>query len=231
MTYKKEVKIMRMRKKKNLDTRLDACNEYIIEVPEEKFEYGKENEKHIIDTKALFGNDNPLRLEIGCGKGQFAMEIAKRHPDINFIAVEINRNVIVQACEKAKRENLQNLRFLILGAEKLGLYIEEESVELIYLNFSCPFPKKRYAKHRLTHESFLEIYKKILKDGGEIHQKTDNMHFFEFSIGEYSKCGYLISDVSLDLHNSEFEGNIMTEYEKRFTDLGQPIYRLQAKKR
>ena len=231
MTYKKEVKTMRMRKKKNLDTRLDACNEYIIEVPEEKFEYGKENEKHIIDTKALFGNDNPLRLEIGCGKGQFAMEIAKRHPEINFIAVEINRNVIVQACEKAKRENLNNLRFLILGAEKLGLYIEEESVELIYLNFSCPFPKKRYAKHRLTHEGFLEIYKKLLKDGGEIHQKTDNMHFFEFSIGEYSKCGYLISDVSLDLHNSEFEGNIMTEYEKRFTDLGQPIYRLQAKKR
>ena len=231
MTFKKEVKIMRMRKKKNLDTRLDACNEYIIEVPEEKFEYGKENEKHIIDTKALFGNDNPLRLEIGCGKGQFAMEIAKRHPEINFIAVEINRNVIVQACEKAKRENLNNLRFLILGAEKLGLYIEEESVELIYLNFSCPFPKKRYAKHRLTHEGFLEIYKKLLKDGGEIHQKTDNMHFFEFSIGEYSKCGYLISDVSLDLHNSEFEGNIMTEYEKRFTDLGQPIYRLQAKKR
>ena len=231
MTYKKEVKTMRMRKKKNLDTRLDACNEYIIEVPEEKFEYGKENEKHIIDTKALFGNDNPLRLEIGCGKGQFAMEIAKRHPEINFIAVEINRNVIVQACEKAKRENLNNLRFLIFGAEKLGLYIEEESVELIYLNFSCPFPKKRYAKHRLTHEGFLEIYKKLLKDGGEIHQKTDNMHFFEFSIGEYSKCGYLIYDFSLDLHNSEFEGNIMTEYEKRFTDLGQPIYRLQAKKR
>lgn len=222
---------MRMRKKKNLDSRLDACNEYIIEVPEEKFEYGKENEKHIIDTKALFGNDNPLRLEIGCGKGQFAMEIAKRHPEINFIAVEINRNVIVQACEKAKRENLNNLRFLILGAEKLGLYIEEESVELIYLNFSCPFPKKRYAKHRLTHESFLKIYKKLLKDGGEIHQKTDNMHFFEFSIGEYSKCNYLISDVSLDLHNSDFEGNIITEYEKRFTDLGQPIYRLQAKKR
>ena len=231
MTFKKEVKIMRMRKKKNLDTRLDASNEYIIEVPEEKFEYGKENEKHIIDTKALFGCDNPLRLEIGCGKGQFAMEIAKRHPEINFIAVEINRNVIVQACEKAKRENLNNLRFLILGAEKLGLYIEEESVELIYHNFSCPFPKKRYAKHRLTHEGFLEIYKKLLKDGGEIHQKTDNMHFFEFSIGEYSKCGYLISDVSLDLHNSDFEGNIMTEYEKRFTDLGQPIYRLQAKKR
>lgn len=222
---------MRMRKKKNLDSRLTQCSEYIIEVPEEKIEYGKTPEKHIINVKELFGNSNPLRLEIGCGKGQFAMEIAKRNPDINFIAVEINKNVVVQACEKAKRENLSNLRFLILGAEKLPLYIEENTVELIYLNFSCPFPKKRYAKHRLTHENFLEIYKKLLKDGGEIHQKTDNMHFFEFSIEEYSKCGYLISNVSLDLHNSDFEGNIMTEYEKRFTDLGQPIYRLEAKKR
>lgn len=222
---------MRMRKKKNLDARLDNCNEYIIEIEEEKIEYGKTAEKHIIDTKALFKNDNPLRLEIGCGKGQFAMEIAKRNPDVNFIAVEINKNVIVQACEKAKREQLDNLRFLILGAEKLPLYLEESTVELIYLNFSCPFPKKRYAKHRLTHESFLEIYKKLLIDSGEIHQKTDNMHFFEFSIGEYSKCNYLISNVSLDLHNSDFEGNIMTEYEKRFTDLGQPIYRLEAKKR
>ena len=219
---------MRMRKKKNLDTRLFNCNDYIIEIEEEQIEYGKEAEKHIIDTKALFGNDNPLRLEIGCGKGQFAMEIAKRHPDINFIAVEINKNVIVQACEKAKRENLSNLRFLILGAEKLDLYIEENSVELIYLNFSCPFPKKRYAKHRLTHENFLNIYKKLLCENGEIHQKTDNMHFFEFSIGEYSKCGYLISDVSLDLHNSGFEGNIKTEYEKLFSSMGKPIYRLEA---
>ena len=220
---------MRMRKKKNLETRLDACNNYIIEIEEEKLEYGVTPQKHIIDTKALFQNDNPLRLEIGCGKGQFAMEIAKRHPDINFIAVEINKNVIVQACEKAKRENLKNLRFLILGAEKLDLYIEENSVELIYLNFSCPFPKKRQAKHRLTHESFLEIYKKVLKDGGEIHQKTDNMHFFEFSLSEFSKIGYVLSNISLDLHNSDFENNIMTEYEKRFTDLGQPIYRLEAR--
>lgn len=219
---------MRMRKKKNLDGRLDACREYIIEIEEEKLVYGQTPQKHLLDVEKIFGNRNPLRLEIGCGKGQFAMEIAKRFPDINFIAVEINKNVIVQACEKAKRENLSNLRFLILGAEKLDLYIDENSVELIYLNFSCPFPKKRQAKHRLTHESFLEIYKKVLKDGGQIHQKTDNMHFFEFSIGEFSKCGFVLSAVSLDLHASGFEGNIVTEYEKRFSDLGQPIYRLEA---
>ena len=222
---------MRMRKKKNLEKRMAECSNFFEIYTEDRNFIEAIKDKEYLDFERIFGNDNPVILEIGCGKGQFACEYAKQHPEVNIIAVEKVSNVIVQACEKAKRENLNNLRFLILGAEKLGLYIEEESVELIYLNFSCPFPKKRYAKHRLTHEGFLEIYKKLLKDGGEIHQKTDNMHFFEFSIGEYSKCGYLISDVSLDLHNSDFEGNIMTEYEKRFTDLGQPIYRLQAKKR
>lgn len=219
---------MRMRKKKNLEQRIENCNDYIIEIEEEKIEYGKEPQKHLLNIEEIFGNNNPLHMEIGCGKGQFTMEIAARNPDINYIAVEINRNVIVQACEKAKNAGLENLRFLILGAEKLGLYIPENSVERMYLNFSCPFPKKRYAKHRLTHENFLNIYKTLLKDKAQIHQKTDNMHFFEFSIGEFSKCGFVLSNVSLDLHNSDFEGNIITEYEKRFSDLGQPIYRLEA---
>ena len=223
---------MRMRKKKNLDTRLENVNEYIIELSEGFGGYGNiPTEKDILDLKEIFGNDNPLRLDVGCGKGQFAMEIAQRNPDVNFIAVEINRNVVVQACEKAQRAGLNNLRFLITGAEKLEYLLPEKSVELIYLNFSCPFPKKRQAKHRLTHESFLEIYKYLLVDDGEIHQKTDNMHFFEFSIGEYTKQNFLLSQVSLDLHNSDFEGNIVTEYEKRFSDLGQPIYRLVATKR
>lgn len=223
---------MRMRKKKNLDTRLENVNEYIIELSEGFGEYGNiPTEKDILDLKEIFGNDNPLRLDIGCGKGQFAMEIAQRNPDVNFIAVEINRNVIVQACEKAQRAGLKNLRFLITGAEKLESLLPKGSVELIYLNFSCPFPKKRQAKHRLTHESFLEIYSYLLAENGEIHQKTDNMHFFEFSIGEYTKLDFLLSEVSLDLHNSGFEGNIVTEYEKRFSDLGQPIYRLVATKK
>lgn len=222
---------MRMRKKKNLEPRLENCSDYLIDVPREKFEYGVEPEKHLLDFEQLFGNNNPVRLEIGCGKGQFAREIASQNPDINFIAVEINKNVIVQACEKAKEAGLKNIRFFIVGAERLDLYIPENSVELIYLNFSCPFPKTRYAKHRLTHSDFLEIYKRILKADGEIHQKTDNMHFFEFSLSEYSKCGFVLENISLDLHNSGFEGNIMTEYEKRFTDLGQPIYRAEAKMR
>ena len=150
---------------------------------------------------------------------------------LNLLAVEVNRNVVVQACEKAKNNNLSNLRFMVIGAEKLEYFLPENSIEMIYLNHSCPFPKKRQAKHRLTHEIFLEMYKRLLKDGGIIRQKTDNMHFFEFSLCEFSKCGYLLNTVSLDLHKSGIEGNIVTEYEKRFSDLGQPIYYLEAQKR
>lgn len=222
---------MRMRKKKYLDQRVDAVSEYIFEIKSEEKDFNKAIiEKELFDYKELFGNDNPVRMEIGCGKGQFIFELAQRHPDINFIAVEKVRNVIVSAAEKANSIGLQNVQFVCGSAEYLPKYIPEKSIDLIYLNFSCPYPKERYAKHRLTHRNFLAIYDKLLKDGGEIHQKTDNMHFFEFSIEEFSACGYRLENVSLDLHNSTFEGNIVTEYEKRFTDLGQPIYRLEAKK-
>ena len=113
-------------------------------------------------------------------------------------------------------------------AEYLEKYIMPQSIARIFLNFSCPFPKAAYATHRLTHLRFLEIYKRIMKKDAEIHQKTDNMHFFEYSIEKYSELGFKMQNVSLDLHNSGFEGNIITEYEQRFLDLGQPIYRLEA---
>lgn len=219
---------MRMRRKKNLQTRLDHCREYAVDIVWETLEYGKTPEKHLINYEEVFSNANPVELEIGCGKGQFAVEIAKRNPDKNFLAVEINENVIVQAMEKAKKENLKNLRFMRVGAEKLGLYFPENSIGKIYLNFSCPFPKKRQAKHRLTHESFLEIYKKILVSDGRILQKTDNRILFESSIEQLSKCGFVLENVSLDLHSGDTADNIMTEYEKKFIDLGQPIYRLEA---
>lgn len=223
---------MRMRKKKYLDERIDAVSEYILETDSVERDFNKAlEEKRLFDYKEIFGNDNPVRMEIGCGKGQFIFELAQRHPDINFIAVEKIKNVIVGACEKAQSISLKNVRFICGGAEYLQKYIPKNSIELIYLNFSCPYPKARYAKHRLTHRSFLEIYKDLLTDKGEIHQKTDNMHFFEFSLEEFSSAGYLIENVSLDLHASDFQGNIVTEYEQRFTDLGQPIYRLEAKKR
>jgi len=220
---------MRMRKKRNLEDRLLAVSEYlyISDSEDRNFKTAIEN-KDYIDFKEWFKNDNPIYLEIGCGKGKFATEYAKAHPEINLIALEKSANVIVEACETAKREQIPNLRFIKGGAEYLERHIREHSIEGIFLNFSCPFPKKSYASHRLTHINFLEIYKRILKNGAEIHQKTDNMHFFEFSIEQFSLAGFRLKNISLDLHASDFEGNIETEYEHRFASLGQPIYRLEA---
>ena len=177
--------------------------------------------KQLIDFEKIFGNSNPLVLEIGCGKGQFAREIAKRNPDKNFLAVEKSSNVIVDAAQMAIDEGIPNLRFARGEAEYLDCFIPEKSVECIYLNFSCPYPKN-------TYRAFLEIYRRILVDSGEIYQKTDNMHFFEFSLEEFSAANYGLKNISLDLHNSGFEGNIVTEYEKKFSDMGMPIYRLEA---
>ena len=219
---------MRMRRKKNLEQRLENCAEKIIFMDREDRNYQVKDTENLINYKELFGNDNPVQLEIGCGKGQFAREIAKQNPDINFLAVEKSSNVIVDAAEKAIAENIPNLYFMRGGAEYLDCYIPEHSVEQIYLNFSCPFPKKSYASHRLTHRNFLAIYDKLLIPHGEIHQKTDNRNFFEFSLEEFSRSGYILKNVSLDLHNSDFEGNIVTEYEKRFSEQGFPIYRLEA---
>ena len=221
---------MRMRKKKNLEARLEEVKEYILHTECEEKDFEKDVEKSLFDYEEVFGNSNPVRLEIGCGKGQFICEMAKRNPDVNFIAVEKIKNVIVAACEKAKEEGLTNVKFIAGCAVYLPRFIPENSVERIYLNFSSPFPKAKYARHRLTHRFFLEIYRKLLTEKGEIHQKTDNMHFFEFSLEEYSAAKYTIKNLSLDLHNSGFEGNIVTEYEKRFSDLGQPIYRVEAYK-
>ena len=243
---------MRMRRKRNLEKRLVAVESFLIPTDNRNLStdemiwlthpfadrslfssdhsFGRQPEMQPIDMVALFGNDHPIQMEIGCGKGQFAAEIALRNPSVNFIAVEVNQSVIVQACEKAKRLNLKNLKFILLGAEKLPIYIKEGSVEHIYLNFSTPFPKKGQEKHRLTHENYLNMYRHILKSGGLITQKTDNMHFFEFSLCSFSKAGFIINSVSLDLHNSGIEGNIVTEYEHRFSSAGLPIYMLEAKK-
>ena len=220
---------MRMRKKKHLEDRLEAVSDilFISEIEGRNFNTAIE-EKEYIDIDNWFSKKAPLYLEIGCGKGKFACEYAKSHPEINLIAVEKSGNVLVEACETAKKEGIPNLRFIKCGAEYIEKYLKDNSVERIFLNFSCPFPKAAYASHRLTHEKFLKIYKRIMKKDAEIHQKTDNMHFFEFSLEHFSKSGFALKNVSLDLHNSDFEGNIETEYEHRFASLGQPIYRLEA---
>lgn len=220
---------MRMRKKKNLEARLQSVSDilFISDIEDRNFNTAK-NEKDYIDFDSWFETKQPLFLEIGCGKGKFALEFAKAHPEINLVAVEKSGNVIVEACEKAQEAGLTNVKFIKCSAEYLEKYFKDKSVDRIFLNFSCPFPKNAYATHRLTHERFLGIYKNILKDKAEIHQKTDNIHFFEFSLESFSNNGFAFKNVSLDLHKSDFEGNIETEYEQKFSSLGFPIYRLEA---
>lgn len=220
---------MRMRRKKNLDERIEACREVMLYMQCQN-EHANDplSEEFFADSRKTFGNDNPLFLEIGCGKGGFAIEFAKQNPDINLVAVEKTPNVLITGMEEQMKLRLPNLKFCMGQAEYLEHIFRDNTIDRIFLNFSCPFPKKSYAIHRLTHARFLEIYRKIMKENAEIHQKTDNMHFFEFSLEQLSNNGFPLKNVSLDLHNSGFQGNIMTEYEKRFTELGQPIYRLEA---
>ena len=218
-----------MRRKSNLEERLSLCKNTLLFIEGEEFYQKDVNERvNILDYKSIFGNSNPIWLEIGCGKGQFALETAKINQNINLIAVEKISNVILSACERAEQEKPQNCKFLNCSAENLGYYIPKKSVERIYLNFSCPYPKHTYKNRRLTYHRFLNIYKELLSDTGEIHLKTDNAGFFEFSIESLSQNGFKIKNVSLDLHNSDFVGNIETEYEKLFSSQGKPIYRLEA---
>lgn len=217
-----------MRRKKNLYEHLSECGDYYIEIKEDNrdtrvFEYAP------LDIDALFGRQAPLYLEIGCGKGAFAIEFAKRNPDYNILAVEKSKNVLLNACRGAMQQNVPNVRFLCVGAEYADRHLARGSVEGIYLNFSCPYPKESYANHRLTSPRFLEIYKKILADGAHIYQKTDHPRFFEYSIENLTKAGFMLCNISLDLHSSVYaEDNIMTEYESRFVSQGKPIYKLEA---
>jgi tRNA (guanine-N7-)-methyltransferase len=221
-----------MRHKKNLQPRLDAVSDYLITVRNDSLNFNDAlQENHILDMKELFGNDNPVYLEIGCGKGQFGCTFAKQNPNANIICVEKVKNVIVLACEAAQQMELKNIKFINCAAEYFQSDLPSGIFKSIFLNFSCPYPKNSYASHRLTSERFLNIYKTLLDKDAPICQKTDNMHFFEFSIESFSKNGYEISNVSLDLHNSDFEGNIVTEYEEKFSSQGFPIYRLEARVR
>lgn len=209
---------MRMRKKKNCAARIERCGDIRITDPENhKGEWGK-----------VFGNDNPIHLEIGCGKGSFIVGMAKMHPDVNFIAIEKVEDVIVMAMEKAIENEVSNVRFMDLDAERIEGFFEKGEISRIYLNFSDPWKKSKQAKRRLTHKNFLDRYKKILNNGDYIWFKTDNRKLFEFSLNSFAQEDFKMQNISLDLHDSNFEGNVITEYEQKFIDLGQPIYRLEA---
>ncbi len=220
---------MRMRKKRHLDERMDNCGDVCLGwLPDYIADKRERPVTEPFDPIKIFGNHNPVHLEIGCGKGRFIQRLAEDNPDINFIALEQTANVLITAMERTQKSGIKNLRYYAGKAEYLEKVFRPQSVERIYLNFSWPYPKESYAKHRLTHPIFLKIYRSIITPDGYIKQKTDNMRLFEFSIENFSQNGWKMRNVSLDLHNSRITGNIITEYEQRFIEMGMPIFYLEA---
>lgn len=193
----------------------------------------KEN-NHIVDLdgsyknniKEFFNNDNDVHIEVGTGMGQFITTLAKENPDINFVGIEIEKNVLIRVLEKVLEEGLKNVRLLLYDANLLDEYFNEDEVSKIYLNFSDPWPKNRHEKRRLTYESFLSQYKKILNDTGTLQFKTDNRGLFEYSLISLNQFGTKFLEVNLDLHDDEDEDNIRTEYEEKFSSKGFKIYKI-----
>lgn len=199
---------------------LIASSEYVTQDPETKKGHWHE----------IFQNSHPLHLEVGMGKGRFLTALAIKHPEINYLGIEKYSSVLVRAIEKrAEHPELTNLSFLRYDAEFLCNLFAQGEVERIYLNFSDPWPKDRHAKRRLTSKEYLARYDYILSSNGWIEFKTDNLSLFKFSLEQIEQFGWNALNVTYDLHNSPFmEENIMTEYEERFSALGNPIYHLTA---
>ena len=220
---------MRMHRKPHLDERLSACGK-ILTVADltDKNMLRAAGEKQYLDCIKIFGNDNPVHLEIGCGKGKFVAETTKLNPHINFVACEKISNVIIDACERVIAEGITNVYFLNCAAEVLAKYFIPRSVEKIYLNFSNPLPKEGYKKQRLTHPRFLDIYREILKEGGLIVQKTDDGDFYRFSLESFKEAGYKVIETCEDLASNPVAGDVETEHERLFKSRGKPIYRIVA---
>lgn len=210
---------MRLRNVKDADIKINASN-YII----------KNYEDYKGNYKSIFNNDNKLCIEIGMGKGDFIIGMARSNPDINYIGIEKYDSVMVRAVEKLDRLNieieLQNLKLIKMDAEYIDKVFDKE-IDTIYLNFSDPWPKDRHEKRRLTSSNFLKKYDNLFKSTKHIIFKTDNRKLFEYSIKTLTDYGYTINNISLDLHSDDIF-NVETEYEKRFSNLGYPIYMIDV---
>lgn len=182
--------------------------------------------------KEEFGNDNPIRIEIGMGKGKFITTLAMENPDINYIGIEKYSSVLIRAIERCEEIEVPNLRFIRMEAEYICDVFEKGEVDRIYLNFSDPWPKDRHAKRRLTSKQFFERYDVILKKDGIVEFKTDNDLLFQFSLEQVPEAGWELIEQTWDLHNDErlMQGNVMTEYESKFSQMGNPIHKLIAKR-
>lgn len=194
-------------------------NQFSIQEPEQK--KGKWAE--------VFGNDHPIHIEVGMGKGQFIIEMARRNPEVNYIGIEKYSSVLVRAVEKLEDFEQDNLRLIRMDAENIEEVFDKDEVDRIYLNFSDPWPKDRHAKRRLTSTRFLERYNNILTPEGRVMFKTDNKDLFDFSLEQVEEAGWILENHTYNLHHSEYnEGNVMTEYEEKFSAKGNPICRLVA---
>lgn len=205
---------MRQRRVKNETEKVLSYSDYLVLNPEKvKGQWNK-----------YMGNDHEIHIEIGCGRGKFISTLAEINPNINYIGIELIGSVILRALEKAEANNFKNLLFLWKQANLLEDFFDENEINTIYLNFSDPWPKDRHAKRRLTHGNFLAKYKKILKPGGSIEFKTDNLDLFVFSLQEFEASGYIIKEMTNDLYHSHLiSDNIATEYEEKFIGLGKKI--------
>lgn len=240
---------MRRRKIKGAEEKLLSYEDYILngmieqEVPndiensegifDKRIPVKNEVYNNIVDNyrgkwSEFFGNDNPIHIEVGTGRGKFITTLAAKNPDINYIALEIKEEVLLRAVEKTDIMDLDNIAFIWGNVEFFDVYFEDKELSRVYINFCDPWPKNRYAKRRLTYRSFLELYRKKLNENGDINFKTDNKGLFEFSLNEFPANDWKLRNVSLDLVHSDFEGNVTTEYEEKFMELGMPIYRLEA---
>jgi len=177
----------------------------------------------------VFGNDHPIHIEVGMGKGKFIMTLAKQHPEINYIGIEKYSSVLIRALEKCEDYEGSNIMFIRMDADVIADVFEKDEVARIYLNFSDPWPKDRHAKRRLTSKEFLARYDQFLQPEGSVIFKTDNRPLFDFSLEQAAEAGWIVDNFTYDLHHSEYvQGNVMTEYEEKFTAKGNPICRLAA---
>lgn len=196
-----------------------AASPYVISGPEE----------HRGRLKEWFGNDNPIEIEVGMGKGRFIMELAGRNPHVNFLGIERYPTVLLSALKKREEQKLSNIFFLCTDAKRLSEIFVPGEVSRIYLNFSDPWPKDRHAKRRLTSPEFMAVYDQILKKDGTVEFKTDNQGLFDYSLEAIPAAGWKILSVTRDLHHSAMaEGNVMTEYEEKFSSKGNLICKLIA---
>lgn len=208
---------MRLRKVKNVEEKIKDYDGLII--------FNPESNKG--SWQKLFHNNNPIHMEIGMGKGKFIMQMAKTNPNINYIGCELSESIIYKAAKQM--EGIDNLLLINYDASKLADVFEKTEIQKIYLNFSDPWPKSRHEKRRLTSSTFLKVYESILPENAEIEFKTDNRGLFEYSLISFNKACYEFEEVSLDLHNSEKENIITTEYEDKFSSKGNVIYYIKVK--